>query len=245
MIFDSETIGKVSQDIINFGYKIIDLNVQHAEYTTLCEKDYIVSDLINNKIYCLNDDFVGVEKYGKFISSIESKLAIKHSIPMILKAIASDIKKYGVLFAYAYNCDFDIDKLLKVGFEFPIPAFDIWAYAYEYIIKTQEYKNFCIENDLLTATQRFISGNVESITKYLTNDLSFVESHTALSDCQNECNILVECVKRGCDITRPLPKAKNVESDKVLTKTIKLPDGHIINVEYKSVFERGGVITYK
>ena len=49
IIFDTETIGKVSQDLLNVGYKIIDIDIQQALYLMLNERDYLVNDLINNK----------------------------------------------------------------------------------------------------------------------------------------------------------------------------------------------------
>ena len=63
IVFDTETIGKVSQDLINVGYKIIDINIQQGDGKVLCERDYLVRNLFDNEVYCINDDFVGIEKY--------------------------------------------------------------------------------------------------------------------------------------------------------------------------------------
>ena len=55
----------------------------------------------------------------------------------------------------------------------------------------------------------------------------------------------MECVKRGCDITRELPKAKFIKSDKVFKKVITLPSGEKVEIEYKNKYEKGDKITYK
>ena len=66
LVFDTETIGMISQDLINVGYKIIDINIQQANYKTLIQRDYIVANLYNNVVYCMNDAFVGSKKYVIF-----------------------------------------------------------------------------------------------------------------------------------------------------------------------------------
>lgn len=252
IVFDTETIGKVSQDLLNVGYKIIDIDIQNGTYTLLVERDYLVRDLIDNKIYCLNDDFVGAEKYGKYLLALENKQVIKRNINQIFTTLANDIKKHQVIFGYAYNCDFDIDKFNKTSAKFEIenplkdlPIFDIWAYAYEYICNTDSYKQWAQDNNLTTESGMYLPTSVEAVCKYLYNNLEFVEDHTALSDAQHETNILMECVKRGCDITRALPRAKKIKSGKVFKKLITLPSGEQMEIEYTSKYERGDKITYK
>lgn len=245
IIFDTETIGKVNQDLINVGWKVIDLNVQQATYKTIVERDYIITSLINNKVYCLNDDFVGQEKYDKFIKALESGKAIKRNLKQVFKTLKNDIKKHNVLFAYAYNCKFDIDKFERNDFEMPIPVFDIWGYAYDKIIATENYKKWCIDNEMFTASGRYIKGSVEGVVAYLTDNKEFIEDHTALSDVQWETAILVECVKRGSDITRESVTPRNIKSDKVFSKLVILPNKQYIEIDYKSMYEKDGVITYK
>ena len=87
--------------------------------------------------------------------------------------------------------------------------------------------------------------SVESVVKFLTNNLDFEEEHTALDDCGWETEILVECVKRGCDITQPMKKGGNIPSGKVFTKTMVLPNGETIEIEYTKEYERNGVVKYK
>lgn len=251
-VFDTETVGKVSQDLLNVGYKIIDLNVQKGTFKTLVERDYLVGKLFNNTIYMINDDFVGAEKYGKYVLALEQKKIIKRGISQIMETMRNDFKKHNVLFTYAYNNKFDMDKFEKtcsqLECENPIKTencFDIWAYACKYIVDTPDYQEWAKNNEIFTESGVYISTSVESVIKYLNNDLKFVEDHTALSDVQWETKILVECVKRGCDITRPMPLKRYFASEKVNKKTIKLPDGNEIDVEYKKSYERNGVISYK
>lgn len=252
IIFDTETIGKVSQDLINIGYKIVDLHIQDATYTTLCERDYLITRLINNEVYCINDDFVGASKYAMWLEALSTHKAVKRELDSVLKTLNNDLKKYGVLFGYAYNCDFDLDKFAKAygatGLPNPfetLPVYDIWAYAYKYICTTEDYKQWCKSNEVLTKTGQYIATSVEGVCKYLYDNVEFTEDHTALSDVQHETYILCECVRRSCDITRPLPRAKYITSDKEFEEVIVLPTGQEVNIHYTKKFSRGNKTTYK
>lgn len=244
IIFDTETIGKVSQDLINIGYKIIDLDITTGKYETLQERDYLINRFIDNVDYCINDDFVGARKLALWQKALEDKRAIKRSLKQVFKTLSNDLEKYKVLIGYAYNCKFDIDKFNKNGFEFNIPVFDIWGYTSQAIINTEDYMKWARDNNELTATQMYISGTVQSVTRYLTGNLNFVESHTALDDVQNETAILIECFKRGVDITKEPASPKRPKSNKIFTEIIKYGDT-MLYVEYTKKSQKGSVITYK
>lgn len=250
IVFDIETIGKVNQDLLNIGYKIIDLNIQTAEAKVLCERDYLVRSLIDNEVYCINDDFVGAAKYYVYKGLLADGKIIKRNLKQIYVTLMNDIKKHNVLFGYAYNCNFDLDKFKKHcpdGVVNPfdtIPVFDIWDYAVELICQTEDYKEWALANDQITESQRYISTSVEAVARYLYNDLDFIEDHTALSDVQHETEILIECVKRGADITRPLKSSHFIKSNKMLTETIVI-DGTEANIKYINKYSRNGKTYYK
>lgn len=250
IVFDTETIGKVNQDLLNIGYKIIDINIQAADGKVLCERDYLVRSLIDNEVYCLNDDFVGATKYYLYKGLLADGKIIKRNLKQIYITLMNDIKKYGVLFGYAYNCNFDLDKFERHcpdGVVNPfdtVPVFDIWDYAVELICQTEDYKEWALANDQITESQRYISTSVEAVARYLYNDLNFIEDHTALSDVQHETEILIECVKRGADITRPLKSSHFIKSNKVLTETIVI-DGTEANIKYINKYSRNGKTYYK
>lgn len=250
IVFDIETIGKVNQDLLNIGYKIIDLNIQTAEAKVLCERDYLVRSLIDNEVYCINDDFVGAAKYYVYKGLLADGKIIKRNLKQIYVTLMNDIKKHNVLFGYAYNCNFDLDKFKKHcpdGVVNPfdtIPVFDIWDYAVELICQTEDYKEWALANDQITESQRYISTSVEAVARYLYNDLNFIEDHTALSDVQHETEILIECVKRGADITRPLKSSHFIKSNKMLTETIVI-DGTEANIKYINKYSRNGKTYYK
>lgn len=250
IVFDTETVGKVSQDLLNVGYKIIDINIQHGDGITLVERDYLVRSLIDNKVYMLNDDFVGVNKLANYEKLLADGKIIKRTLKQIYQTLLNDIQKHNVLFGYAYNCNFDLDKFKKQtpdGVVNPfdtIPVFDIWDYAIEFIVQTEEYTQWALDNGVLTESKNYISTSVESVCKYLYNNLNFIEDHTALSDVQHETEILLECVRRGADITRSLKTSHFIKSGLEQTETIVV-DGNEQVITYKSKYVRNGKTYYK
>ena len=219
LIFDTETIGKVTQDLINVGYQVVEIDTASGQIKVLQARDYLVGDLIRNKIFCLNDDFVGVKKFQKFEENLAAKKSIIRSVKQIFKTLGDDLKRYNVQCGYAYNCNFDIDKFAKTALRKELinplanlQIFDIWTYATNYICARKDYQAWALKNGALTATKKFISTNVESVCRYLYRDTSFEEDHTALSDVQHETAILCECLRRGCDIFREEERAKLIRA---------------------------------
>lgn len=249
LVFDTETAGMTTQTLLNVGYKIIDLNIQKGNYNTLIERDYLIGEVYNNELFMLNDAFVGAEKYEKYRQLLAQKKTIKRTPKQIFTTMVNDIEKYKVLFGYAFNCDFDIDKFAKTASKFEIenpleriPVFDIWAYAINYICKTEDYIKWAKDNEMFTKSQQYISTSVETVTRYLLNDITFEEQHTALDDVQHETDILIECVRKGCDITRGMKlNGRFIPSEKKLTKTI-VYNGETFEFEYTKEFERNGII---
>lgn len=238
IVFDTETVGVKSQALLNVGYKVVDINPSTAEVKELCKRDYIVRKHFQNEMLMINDMFVGEEKYMLFKQNIENGGAILRTVEQIFSTMANDIAKHKVTFGYAYNCDFDTDKFTKTADQYGIAnpianieVFDLWAYAYQFICNTPDYIAYCKENELLTETQRYIKTSVEGVTAFLNKDKDFVEEHTALSDVEWELRILQEVIRRGCDITKKLPRAKFIPSGKVFTKTLII-NGESIEVNY-------------
>ncbi len=81
------------------------------------------------------------------------------------------------------------------GEEFPIA--DLWAIACERLININKYRNFCLENQLLTASAQYFNTSAETSFQYLMDQHDFTEDHTALSDALIELEILVRALKKG------------------------------------------------
>ena len=207
IVFDTETAGVKTQNLFNVGYMIVDLDLRTFTYRTKVKRDYVMRDVYNNTKWLRNDMFVGDSKLAVITNNIEHKGAILRTEKQVFEQLAKDLEKYSVEFGYAYNCQFDTDKFAKTAIEYglenpleKIKVFDLWGYAYWNICVTDEYIEFCNNNELRTKSGKFIPTSVEGVTKYLNQDTEFVEEHTALSDVYWELRILCECGKRGQNI---------------------------------------------
>ena len=253
IIFDTETLGFKSQDLLNVGYRIIDLDIFSKSYKVLCERDMLDMNLwqavkkLSQHKGCLESDmetmltsqFLSPDKMKMYENLLKNKQIERHCIRKVFEIMQEDMRKFSVVFAYAYNCNFDTDKFEKTALKYSlinplkdIPVFDIWAYAVNFICVTKEYKEWARENEICTPQEIYISTSVESVTKFLLQDLTFVEDHTALSDTKWETKILIECLYRGCDITKFEKRGNFIPSGKVHHKKIVTPDGEIIEFDY-------------
>lgn len=77
------------------------------------------------------------------------------------------------------------------------PIADLWGVACEKLINIDKYRNYCLENGLLTASATYFKTSAETSFQYLMNKHDFIEDHTALSDAQIEAQILTKALKKG------------------------------------------------
>lgn len=97
----------------------------------------------------------------------------------------------------AYNAAFDIKVLndysqVICGIPFfPADAeiWDLWNMALNTICDSSNYVRWCIDSGFITEKGN-ISCSAESVYSYLTQNATFEEDHTALSDCEIEAQIL-------------------------------------------------------
>ena len=77
------------------------------------------------------------------------------------------------------------------------PIADLWGIACDRLINIDKYRNYCLENELLTASALFFKTSAETAFQYLMKQYDFIEAHTALSDAEIEAQILTKALKRG------------------------------------------------
>lgn len=238
IVFDTETAGCKTQTLLNVGYHIADLNPVTATAKVLLKRDYIVRDVFNNRLFMLNDMFVGAEKWEQLRANVEKGGTVLRSIHQIMAQMKNDLLRFKCIAGYAYNADFDKDKFARTANEYGIenpldglPVFDLWGMAYHFICNNQDYLDFCKEHQMLTESKRFWKTSVEGVTAFLTNNPDFAEEHTALSDTVWEMEILLECIKRGAN---PFGIYEHgfIPSGYVFHKKIITPDGQEIDMEY-------------
>lgn len=77
------------------------------------------------------------------------------------------------------------------------PLVDLWGVACDKLINIDKYRNYCLENKLLTTSAMYFKTSAETSFQYLMNKHDFIEDHTALSDALIESQILAKALKKG------------------------------------------------
>jgi hypothetical protein len=76
------------------------------------------------------------------------------------------------------------------------PLFDIWGLSCENLLNNDEYRAYCKDNNLTTASGKYYPTNAEVAYRFVKGQDNFVESHTAIEDADIECEILAEVFKK-------------------------------------------------
>ena len=77
------------------------------------------------------------------------------------------------------------------------PICDLWGLACTKLINIDKYRNYCLNNGLLTPSAIYFKTSAETSFQYLMANYDFIESHTALSDAEIESQILLKALKKG------------------------------------------------
>ena len=81
------------------------------------------------------------------------------------------------------------------GQEFPIA--DLWCIACDKLINTKGYKDYCLNNSLMTSSVTYFKTSAETTYQYLMKNHDFIEDHTALSDALIESQIMAKALNKG------------------------------------------------
>lgn len=195
LCLDTETSGKVNEDtslVYDIGFLVADLNGNIIEKHSYTIADtFLDSDIMEQAFY--KDK---MPQYWEDIKNGTRKLRRLSTVKFIIYDI---VKQYNIKKVYAFNSKFDYDSLLNTQryitcskyryfLPFGLIICDIMNYARE-LAKTNEYKQFCKDNEYLTKNGRS-QIKAEVVARYLFNN-DFIESHTGCEDSEIEYKILI------------------------------------------------------
>lgn len=124
----------------------------------------------------------------------------------IRRELLKDIETYNISEVFAHNMRFDLGTLntterwltkSKYRYFFPkdIQICDTLKMSRDVITKMPSYKRFCEANGFMTKNNR-VQASAEVLYRFITRDVNFVESHTALEDVMIEKEILAYCYRQ-------------------------------------------------
>ena len=204
LVLDTETLGwsperpDLNQKVFDLGYKIIDKDNKEYSKGSFLVSEYYWQIIKSHAFYQDKLNY-----YKKYVKTGYSKVA---SYSEIIELLEHEIEVYDVDYLVAYNLGFDIRVLRKTYHALTgsdrlifdnLVHFDLYHVACQTILNTPKYKKWASDNyykHLNLETFNFKTG-AESCYSYLINEPDYIEEHTALSDVEIECEILVRAIK--------------------------------------------------
>ncbi len=195
---------------------VLDCETIDRKYNFICDLAWVCVE--RNKIVAVHNyiprEYLALMPMGEFSAPKQAKTLQEVSygratikpyaeIMEILKADAERAK-----YIYAYNANFDRSKVSETCKDCQLTAFaeffdssaifdkwrDLWAWASHTILYKKSFIDFCEVHGLKTP-KGFCSTSAETCLKFLRNDISYVEEHTALADVYDEFEIYLAIKK--------------------------------------------------
>lgn len=206
ILLDTETISKQGQALVyDLAWLVIDNNGNVIE-----EHNFIIDEVYSDFPALFDSQFVTYGKYLWYSDALAHGMLESVSAFDALNALYLSMCEYNVSFVTAYNVPFDLRAINETCKQFevlnpldvyerltgvPLDVMDLWRFAKSHIV-TKPYKQFCADNGYLTEKYKKPKTSAEIVYRWISNDVDFVEDHTALSDCLIEVEIYIKCKQK-------------------------------------------------
>ena len=179
---------------------------------------YRTRSYINRDIFFHEDELMESAYYAKkipqYVEDIEKGERVVANWSTIMARLREDMEMFGVKEIYAHNMRFDHGAMnntqrwltkskYRYAFPYGTEICDTLKMARQVIGKMPTYRLFCETHNLFTKNGR-LSMTAENLYRFIINDSTFVESHTALEDVMIEKEILAYCFKQHKKMERKL-----------------------------------------
>lgn len=201
IVLDTETTNSIEDPIAyDIGFAVIDENGKvYAKFSFVVAEVFLDKELMASAYFADK-----IPQYWKDIEDGERELRKLSTICQTLNRVCEEFEVEAII---AHNARFDYRStaitqryLTSSKYRYFLPyGVELWdslKMAREVFKNDEEYAEFCYKNDYLTSrgVRRYTA---EILYRFITNDNSFIESHTGLEDVMIEKDIFVECMRRG------------------------------------------------
>jgi hypothetical protein len=194
IILDTETISLEKPFIYDLGYVIA-----NEKGEIVATKSYVITQIWNNKELFATSYYAN--KKPLYLQRLKSGYSKKVSWGTAMRYLANDIIKYNITEIYAYNSRFDTRTINFMCAWFKVnnglgalKINDIMHYI-KPITETFEYYEFCANNNYMTTQETpKPQKKAETLYRYLTKNVDFLEEHTGLEDSKIELFILTQAL---------------------------------------------------
>ena len=239
VIFDTETIDTEHPYCYNVGFVVYDTD----EKRVLTKREYVIEQVWHNPM--LFSTAYYADKRPIYVSRMKGRKIKMAKWGFVCREMTTIFETLDVKLAFAYNSSFD-ERVFNFNCNFfhtlnpfdNIPIRDIIPFVHNKIGFTPKFKAFCETNELFTESGNY-SANAENVYRFLKNSMEFTEEHTALADSEIELEILLECIKRGCEWNGEYKKYRSiprkVERNLLIEQHLENDDFVSTNFKYKTI----------
>lgn len=238
VVFDTETIDTEHPYCYNVGFVVFDTD----EFKVLTKREYVIEQVWHNPM--LFSTAYYADKRPIYVSRMKGRKIKMSKWGYVCREMKTIFDTLGVEIAFAYNSSFD-ERVFNFNCDFfhtinpfdNIPIKDIIPFVHNKIGFTNAFKNFCEKYELFTESGNY-SANAENVYRFISNNTEFIEEHTALADSEIELEILLECIKRGCEFEGEYKKYRSIprKIDRVLRVEQHFEDGFVTtDFNYKTI----------
>ena len=228
-VFDTETTSLDKPFCYNIGYVIIETE----GWGELCRRSFVVEQVWHN--LPLFSTAYYAEKRPLYVAAMRARTTVMDKFGYICRQMSRDFNNFNVEIAFAYNSNFD-ERVFDFNCDWfkcnnpfdTVPIKDIRGFAH-YFLVDDVFKTFCEEHEYFTESGNY-STTAETMFRYINEDTSFVEDHTALEDSFIEAAILAACIENGADLNRNYAAFRSIERPQKKTLRVIPADG---NGEYQ------------
>ena len=208
MVFDTETTNDIDCPIMyDFGFAIIDKNGNIYR-----KGSFVVADVFLDKE--LMESAFFAEKIPMYWEQIKRGERELKRLANIRKIVLNTMKEFNIKIVMAHNTRFDYrstattqrymtNSKYRYFFPYGTEFWDTLKMAREIFSVDENYCAFCTENNFLTKNGKN-KYTAEILYRYLTDDISFEESHTGLEDVLIEKEIFVHCIQKNPNVNGKL-----------------------------------------
>lgn len=234
MIFDTETTSLEKPFCYNIGYVVVDTETNE----TLVKRDFVCEQVWHNPM--LFSTAYYANKREIYVKAMRQRKTKMDKFGYICQQMIRDIKNFNITSAYAYNSPFD-EKVFNFNCDWfkcnnpfdNIPIFDIRGYAHHFICD-DIFKDWCETHNAFSESGNY-STTAENVYRYISNNVDFIEDHTALSDSEIETEILLFALENGAEIEINYKPFRTIARPQKKTFTVKHNNEIILTKEVESI----------
>ena len=219
LLIDTETCNGImdgnkldlSQSIVyDFGFQVID-----KKGNVYKKGSYLIDETFNGMADLMNSCYYA-NKLPQYFEDIKNGSRIVKPLMYVRKVILNTCKEWNIKAIVAHNAYFDYRAMrntvryftgskFKSMFPYGVEWYDTLKMARDVIGIQKSYVVFCEENEYLTKYKkpRFTA---EILYRYMTDNIEFEESHTALEDVEIETQIFARCMRQHKKMRKKLFK---------------------------------------